>query len=218
MSGRPQALARAVTRPWLRIKERKRRKTLGRAFETVKEQAAKSQQRGFVASSTLFNIALYILTAERDIQSLKIDALTHPDEWTRKLCARVILLTIYEWDMDKVSGAAFKNALELAGVSAGPKAEAIKALRSMRVVQRKARQQFGVLRNTTIAHRDADALAQCKAIDELNVDDVFRVTTEFYNAAGLFTDVLPKLISEAGDMSGLLHQWTHGSGKRNDQS
>jgi hypothetical protein len=40
------------------------------------------------------------------IQAIKIDALTHPDEWTRKLQARVILLTIYEWDADEVSGRA----------------------------------------------------------------------------------------------------------------
>jgi hypothetical protein len=55
----------------------------------------------FRGVSTLFNIGLYLLIAHKDIQAIKIDALTHPDEWTRKLLARIILLTIFEWDAEK---------------------------------------------------------------------------------------------------------------------
>ena len=100
-SSKGKTLARAIMRRWLPITERKRKKALEAAFDAVTKKAIKSEANGYQASLTIENIALYFLLAERDIQSLKIDALAHRDEWTRKLCARVILLTIHEWDMDK---------------------------------------------------------------------------------------------------------------------
>jgi hypothetical protein len=53
------------------------------------------------------------LIADRDIQAVKTDTLTHPDEWTRKLNPRNILLTIHEWDADKVCGRELMNAMDL---------------------------------------------------------------------------------------------------------
>ena len=91
--------ARRVSRPRLKWGERKRRRALASAFDEVVRQAAKSRQHNFEASTVVFNLALFFLIAERDVQALKIDALTHPDAWQRSLCARVILLTIHELDM-----------------------------------------------------------------------------------------------------------------------
>ena len=93
--------------------ERKRRAALEAAFETTRFYAARLEGGDFPAVSVLMNIGLYLLLAERDIQAVKIDMLTHPDEWTRKLMARIVLLTIYEWDADKVSGRALKNSLDV---------------------------------------------------------------------------------------------------------
>jgi hypothetical protein len=81
------------------------------------------------------NIGLYLLIAERDIQALKIDAFSRPDEWTRKLHARIILLTIYEWDADQVSGLALKKALDAIQVSQDVRDQAVGALRALRLAQ-----------------------------------------------------------------------------------
>src|ERR1700759_4775427 len=109
--------AYAVSRAYMRWKlprtERKRRKALEGAFESTRYWATRNEHGKMTSVSTLMNIGLYLLIADRDIQAIKIDALTHPDEWTRKLCARVILLTIYEWDADEVSGRALQEALDL---------------------------------------------------------------------------------------------------------
>jgi len=153
------------------------------------------------------NIGLYLLIAEKDIQALKIDALTHPDEWTRKLCARVILLTIYEWDADKVSGRALKDALELLEVPAELRAEAVDALRKLRLVQRKVTKQFSFVRNSAIAHRDPDALAQYRAIRDLKIDDVMNAAIEFYSGVGKFIRVLTALTALSGSPHALLKQW-----------
>ena len=192
---------------WLPLKERKKNKALRTALETVVEVASKNSGRGFDASSTILNIGLFLLLAERDIQSVKIDALTHPDEWHRKLCARVIVLTIHEWDFDKVTGTSLKNALNAAGVSEQSRQEAVAALRIVRNVQRKVRKTFGSLRNSTIAHRDADALAQYRAIRDINIDEVFTVAGEFYSGAERFINVLPKLLAESSTLHSLLSQW-----------
>jgi hypothetical protein len=205
-------LVRAVMRPWLSLRERKKTKAMKAAFDVIRDQTIKSKQRGFQASATILNIALYILIAERDIQCIKIDALTHPDSWRRNLCARVILLTIHEWDFDKVSGLALKRALHMIEATEEARQEAIGALRALREVQRKVRKEFGPLRNVAIAHRDADALTQYKAISDLRTEYVFGITSEFYAAARRFIDVLPKLIAQSGTMSSLLRQWIRSEG------
>jgi hypothetical protein len=192
---------------WLPLKERKRSDALRSAFNVIRDEAIKSKERGFAASAVILNIALYFLIAERDIQCLKIDALTHPDEWKRKLCARVILLTIYEWDMDKVSGSSLRGALDSIRASDHARTEAVEALRLVRVIQNKARKEFGSLRNSTIAHRDADAIAQYDAINNMKTEDVFRIAGEFYKGAERFIALMPELISESGSSVALLRQW-----------
>jgi len=157
--------------------------------------------------STLFNIGFYLLLAERDIQAVKIDALTHPDEWTRKLHARIILLTIYEWDADKVSGRALKDALDTIQVSEELRGQAIDALRSLRVVQRKVTKQFGFIRNATIGHRDPNALVQYRAIRDLRTNDVMAVAAEFYAGVDQFMAVMTKLMAASGTFPALLRQW-----------
>lgn len=206
MSDRASAFARKTMRFWLPLKERPRHKALEQTIKTIRDQAIKCQEGGYHSSLTIFNIALYFLIAERDIQSLKIDALTHPDEWKRKLCARVILLTVHEWDLDKVSGTALKAAFDLTGVTAHLRTEAIEALRSVRTVQRRARKEFTLLRNTIIAHRDADALLQYQAIEDLNVESVLRIAGGFYFGAQRFIKVLPMLIAETSTPKALLNQ------------
>jgi hypothetical protein len=207
MEGKPAALARVLMRWWLPLKERKRSEALKSAFNAIRNEAIKSKERGFAASAVIFNIALYFLIAERDIQCLKIDALTHPDEWKRKLCSRVILLTIYEWDMDKVSGSSLRSALDSIGASEHAQREAVEALRLVRIVQKKARKEFGFVRNSTIAHRDADAVAQYHAINDLKTEEVFRIAVEFYKGAERFIALLPELILESGSTVALLRQW-----------
>jgi hypothetical protein len=210
-------LARAIMRRWLPLKERKRKQALETAFTVIREQALKSKDRPFPAASTLFNIALYLLVAERDIQSLKIDALTHPDAWKRKLCARVILLTIHELDFDKVSGAPLRSALDEIGASESLRRDVTNALREVRVAQQKARKAFNPIRNTTIAHRDSDAIAQCNAIDRLDVDEVFAIVADFYKGVGHFTDVLPKIMTEGATLPSLLRQWLRANAKNDSQ-
>jgi hypothetical protein len=69
-----------------------------------------------------------------------------------------------------------------------------------------------VLRNATIAHRDADALLQYRAIRNLKTEMVFAISGEFYAAARRFIDVVPRLMLESGTFPALLRQYVQ-SGK-----
>lgn len=188
--------------------ERKRRKALEAAFETTKYYAIKNENGKFKGLSTLYNIALYLLIAGRDIQAVKVDTLTHPNEWTRKLGARIILLTIYEWDADKVTGRQLKDALELMLIPEELRREAVESLRRLRIIQRKANRQFHFVRNVAIAHRDPNALVQYRAIRDLRVDEVMSIGTEFFTEANSFTEVLTRLMSAGNTLPSFLKQWS----------
>src|SRR5205807_608267 len=130
------------------------------------------------------------LIAERDIQAVKIDALTHADAWQRSLCARIILLTIHELDMDKVTGQRLKKALDTVSAPKEVKTRAVEALRKVRKVHERAEKEFSFVRNAAIAHRDADAVAQYRAIVQVDELAVLRIAAEFYEASNEFLSVL----------------------------
>jgi hypothetical protein len=205
-------LAARLVRAYMRWKlprtERARRAALESTFETVRYYAIKNENGKFQALSTLYNIGLYLLIADRDIQAVKIDALTHYDEWTRKLNARIILLTIYEWDADKVCGRELKRALDLMLIEEPLRREAIEALRALRLVQRKANNKFSFVRNAAIAHRDPNALVQYRAIRDLKVEDVMAVGVEFFAAVEKFLNVLVRIMAAGNNMASHLRQWS----------
>lgn len=201
-----QRIARLISRWRLPLAERKQKAALISTFETIKSQAIKFEDGKFYGLSTLFNIGLYLLIAARDIQTVKIEALTHPDEWTRKLHARIILLTIYEWDADKVAGRQLKNAMESIVIPNELRREAIECLRALRLTQRKANKQFSHVRNAAIAHRDPNALVQYRAIRDLNVNDVFALAAEFFQAVNRFVNVQTRLLLAANNLPSFLNQ------------
>ena len=201
-----QAVARRLTRPRLQLSERKRRAVLISALETCAREAAKAKRLNFHASATVLNLGLFFLIAERDVQAVKIDALTHPDAWQRSLCARVILLTIHELDMDKVAGNQLRQAMSDTNVPELLRKEVESSLRRVRKAQEKAQRQFSALRNSTIAHRDADAVYQHRAITKLDSLEVIRIAAEFYDGTHGFIAVLPDLLKHVGAIPGLLSQ------------
>lgn len=211
MRRRIRSWTHAVVRAFMRWRlprlERKRKQALEATFETAKYYAIRHETGNFPAITLLFNVSLYLLLASRDIQALKIDALTHPDEWTRKLHARIILLTIYEWDADKVTGRGLKDALDAIQASAALKAQAVDALRALRLVQRKVAKEYSFVRNAAIAHRDPNALVQYRAIRDLDVEKVFATAIEFFQAVERFMPVLTSLMLESGTWPALLRQW-----------
>lgn len=147
---------------------------------------------------------LFYLLAESDIQAVKIDALTHPVAWKRKLLLRIILLTINEWDMGKVAGKDRKGLLSRSSVPIDLLRQLFDSLKTLKKAQRRAPKMPYEPRNSVIAHRGSNALSQVKIIESLNVVDVFGAAEEFYASSDRFMRAMAKVLSRAGSFQGLV--------------
>jgi hypothetical protein len=200
------ARARRIARLRLQWTERKRQKAVASVLTTVAYQAVRARRLGLDATTTVLNIALFFLVAERDIQAVKIDALTHRDPWRRGLAARVMLLTIHELDLDKVAGSNLRKALDDGQVPQALRDTLTIAMRTIRKAQSRAQHQFAYLRNATIAHRDPDAIRQYRDIMAIDGLEVSRIAAEFYSGTAKFMEVLPILLSHLSAWPGMISQ------------
>ena len=210
-----RTFSRLITRPRLQWSERKRRLALASVLETLSFEAARARRLGFEANTVVLNLGLFFLIAERDIQAVKIDALTHPDAWTRGLAARVMLLTIHELDIDKVAGSKLRQAFDDGKIPEALRQEVTEAMRTIRKAQTKAQRQFTYLRNSTIAHRDANAIRQYRDIAEIDGLEVTKVAAEFYAGTNKFIEMIPRLLTQLSTRQGMLGQLSAQSTRKN---
>lgn len=187
------------------IKDRVIRKTI----ETTIKKYKRIDQDLFPASKRFFNIGLYFLLAERDIQALKADAFAHPNETKRNIALRALLLTIYEWDMGKVTGRRMQFIYESAGLSDSTKDRLVRALKGFKKARKSIENEISEARHNTIAHRDADAFRQYEIISELNIMKFSLSLTKFYEAADALLKSLVEAMLEIGTMKSLFRQVTY---------
>lgn len=119
---------------------------------------------------------------------------------------------MYEWDADKVSGRALREALDTMMIPDELKSQAIEVLRTLRLIQRKVTKNFSFVRNATIGHRDPNALVQYRAIRDLKVEEVIAVAIEFFAAVEKFIDVQAKIMLASNSLQSYLRQWAESEG------
>ncbi|NOI36585.1 hypothetical protein F0250_22100 [Vibrio cyclitrophicus] len=184
-------------------------KVINNAILTVVEQMEKINVEYFPASEQFFNLSLYFLLAERDIQALKADAFAHPNQTKRGIALRTLLLTIYEWDMTKVTGKKMGFIFDSTALSDESKKEVSGALKELRKAHKVTVQQFREVRLNTIAHRDADALNQYEIISKLDIRDFSGPITNFYQASDNLLKALVMATIEIGSQRSLFNQILH---------
>src|SRR5690606_20417503 len=111
------------------------------------------------------------------------DAFAHPNETKRNIALRALLLTIYEWDMGKVTGRRMQFIYESTGMSDSSKSLVVNALKSLKKARKDIENEVSEARHNTIAHREADALRQYEIISELEIMDFSAALTNFYGAS-----------------------------------
>ena len=163
----------------------------------------------YPATKDLFNIGLFFLLAERDIQALKADAFSHPNEAKRNIALRALLLTIYELDIGKVAGRKMHFIYESTGMSDESKDMLVSSLKKFNKARRVVKDLVSETRHNTIAHREPDALRQYEIISELKVATFSKGLKEFYIAADQLLKSLVNAIVEVQTMKTMLHQATH---------
>jgi hypothetical protein len=204
---------RAIARHYIRWKERKRAKVLAETFETIKTLTVKSEHGKFQSMHVLNKMALYLLIAARDVQVAKLDALTHPDEWTRRLHARVILITVYEWDMDGVTGRTLVQAMTTMKIPDDLQKSLTVALRRLRKIRERVTGEFSFVRNAAIGHRDPDVLAQYRAIRDFDTEKMYDLIAEFFAAVGEFMAAHGQVYNASSSMTSFLAQWAEWESK-----
>lgn len=187
---------------------KEKEKVINGVIETTVKGCRKVNQDLFPATKQFFNIGLYFLLAERDIQALKADAFAHPNETKRNIALRALLLTIYEWDMEKVTGRRMQFIYESTGMSDSSKNMVVNALRGLKKARKAIEDEVSEARHNTIAHRDADALRQYEIISELKIMDFSTALIKFYQASDALLSSLVTAMLEIGTMESLLHQVT----------
>lgn len=90
---------------------------------------------------------------------------------------------------------------------------AIEALRSLRKIQERIGKRYGDIRNSVIAHRDADALSQYRVIRDLRPEEVLEYAAGFYSGAERFISLLPSIMQETGSLKSLVRQYINKSQK-----
>lgn len=185
-----------------RIKE----KAINAAIETIVKQYRNTNEELFPATKKFFNIGLYFLLAERDIQALKADAFAHPNETKRNIALRALLLTVYEWDMGKVTGRRMNFIYETTGLSEKNKKAVVDSLKELKKARKQVEKKLSETRHNTIAHRDADAMRQYQIISDLEVMGFAPVLTEFYAASDKLLKAMISALYEIGTMESLFHQ------------
>jgi hypothetical protein len=186
------------------------------ALETLAFEAVRARRLGFEANTAILNLGLFFLIAERDIQAVKIDALTHSDSWKRGLAARVMLITIHELDIDKVAGNRLNQALNDGATPEDLRKEVTEAMRAIRKAQSQAKRKFAYLRNSTIAHRDPDAIQQYRDIVEIDGLEVTKIAADFYAGTGKFIEMIPRLLVHLSTLQGMIAQLRSQSVRRSN--
>ena len=183
-------------------------KVICKTLETTVKQYKGINEDLFPASKRFFNIALYFLLSERDVQALKADAFAHPNETKRNIALRALLLTIYEWDMGKVTGRRMQFIYESTGLSDSAKGKLVSALKSLKQARKAIENEMSEARHNTIAHREADAFRQHEIISQLNIMRFSLSLTKFYEASDALLKALVEAMLEIGTMKSLFHQVT----------
>ena len=181
-------------------------KAISEAINTTVTQHRKTNEELFPETKHFYNIGLYFLLAERDIQALKADALSHPNLTKRNMALRTLLLTIFEWDMGKVTGKKMSNIYNVTELSDSSKQSLVTSLKAVRKAREKIVKKFAETRHNSIAHREADAFRQYEIISELNIRNYSTELSEYYSAADQLLSAMTATLKEIGSMAGLMNQ------------
>jgi hypothetical protein len=186
-------------------------KYIEQAIASTVTQYKQIDESNYPATKQFFNIGLYFLLAERDIQAVKADAFANPNKTKRNIALRTLLLTVYEWDMGKVTGRRMQFIYEATGLTEKSKLDVVNGLKQLRKARKEIENQFSETRHNAIAHRGPDAMRQFEIISDLEVMKFAPALTTFYIASDMLLKAMVNAMLEMGSMESLFHQLRYGA-------
>jgi hypothetical protein len=205
-------LERVVMWPYrrrIRRQERARLQALESTIHTCRTQHKKFQSWGLTDTAAVFNASLYVLLFDRDFSSLKDFFLGADNDWDRKMVGRQMAVMLYGGAKDltdELLDQKFRMILANNDISEKTRTD-LDAVRSRLTTFRKTHaKRLNELRNVMAAHRDKDALAQLRMVDELHPMEVYETSVEFWAVIRDLTPVLTNVLAELGTMPKILKQ------------
>jgi hypothetical protein len=181
-------------------------KYIEQAIASTVTQYKRIDESNYPATKEFFNISLYFLLAERDVQAMKADAFANPNKTKRNIALRTLLLTVFEWDMGKVTGRRMQFIYESTGLTEQAKFDVVSALKQLKKARKEIESQFSEIRHNAIAHRDPNAMKQFEIISDLEVMEFAPELTKFYVATDMLFKAMINAMLEMGSMKSLFHQ------------
>lgn len=170
-------------------------------IETIKLRLDQCRKFRLTHSTTVFNVALYILLAERDFAQIRIDMVSTLDAERLQYVARQSGLLLYEVmdDLCAMLGKPFREALVFLDVPE-PERKRISSTIKELVRFREAHHKFlyNDIRNVISGHRSQDALEFLRSVESLNYMEVFRLAAEFFEKLHPLISALTVLIQQTG--------------------
>ena len=176
------------------IVDTKRIPAIERTIISIKKELQNSTQNGMVHYKRVYNVSLYIMILEYDVAILKNDALLAIRRWKKKYIARQLAVLLYEvsHDLPKLLGKDFRQSLNTFNVSSEELEIFNTITKQLNRFKNENHELLKMLRNYVGAHRDNDASMQLQFIENIELVDMLKLSSEYYKAqtdlAPIFTD------------------------------
>jgi hypothetical protein len=193
----------------VRWRNRHRLRVWENAVTSIRHIYERSSEFGLAHHRRIYNVALYVLLLDHDLASLGADMVSATNEWRRKFIARQLATILYEAieDLPALLGRDFRSSLAAVGLDDAGIKELNTIMGQLNTFKRDHSKELQHLRNFAGAHRDHDAGAQLRILDELVPLAVFELGAQFYGPVGQLVDWLTKLTAATGRIEVLLQQY-----------
>lgn len=185
-----------------RNEETKRLKALRIALETITEEYEKASINKDEEKMKIFNISLFVFTVELDVSSLIFMIPFHEmDKWNQQLLGRQLAVILYEStdDLLELLGKDFRLLINKLTKQDELSKKIKKYTKELNIFKNQNKDALQEIRNYCGAHRDKNAYKQLEVINNIETNDLLKLTADFMKPVSkltpLFSEVMNEMIS-----------------------
>ena len=186
-----------------------RAKQLERTIDAVRATHTRFARHGLTHQERIWNLALYLLLLESDLEMLKYDGVLALTKRRRSFVARLLAVQLYEayQDLAHLMGKDLRESLGELGAGDETMAALGALAKRLNQLKRKHQADLKEVRNVAGAHRDKDAALQWRMVDETSLASIMEASAELYTVIREFAAFLTMLGTAAGQPGVVLQQY-----------
>jgi hypothetical protein len=167
------------------------------ALATVRRTLLGAAQLKATATTTVFNVGMYLLLLDQDIAYFTDDLVCAIGDRRRAFLAKHEAILLYEAaeDLPQLLGRGFRDAVKALGASAEQVARLNAVSSDLSQFWERHREFLGEVRNALAAHRDHDGLRYIEALETLAPLEVMKRAAELSELLERLVGVITELAS-----------------------